>query len=789
MASAQFNVEDFCADPSMEKLKGVTITKNQWKSIAEHFDVPITSQMTKEVVKNVVIEHLVQQGLLLGNAIEELTPMSASMRTVSHSPQEEQDKSRPSQLEIEKLKLEYQLKMHEMQLQVEKEIKAEQLQAEKEIKQLALQNDAKFRGEEINLKKQLASFTPATAAPLVPPFDESDVDGSFRAFESVARRNGWPQDQWVSLLVPKLVGKAYRVYNSISDEVEYEEIKSNILNAYSITPDGYRQQFRKYVKPDIHTYVEFAHEKLRQCKKWIESLKITTFSELLNLMVLEEWKNKLPFNILRHVEERGESELMAAAKVADAFSLLMESLGSRGRGSPSNVRSSSGEGFGGVGGKPTGFSPNTHMSKWCAYCKKPGHTIQNCRHPKCKISQSPHPFTSPKPKTYDKPMLLVNSVNSTLDSFEPYIYQGKIFLNDGKDKAINVRVLRDTGSNQSLLLEGVVPNIEQAFTGEKVLCSGLESFPSYPLANINLQCPFLSGEVQVALKPDKLPIPGVQVVLGNDLAGKLAVPNLIVLKSPLEESPTKTLDETSPHFFPVCVVTRSQSKSPASLPPPPPPVTASTDILYHEIISKENLIKAQEQDNTLSKIRHVASEAKDFSKLPCFYYQEGVLMRAYRPPNLKELDSWSETHQVVIPLSVRPAIIELAHDGLSGHLGIQKTYKKILQHFFWPGMKKDVSHHVKTCHICQIVGKPNERLLPAPLQPIPVQMEPFEKVVLDCVGPLPKTKRGNQYLLTIMDPTTRYPEAFPLKNITSKTIVKHLLHFFYLSRDSQANSV
>lgn len=56
-------------------------------------------------------------------------------------------------------------------------------------------------------------------------------------------------------------------------------------------------------------------------------------------------------------------------------------------------------------------------------------------------------------------------------------------------------------------------------------------------------------------------------------------------------------------------------------------------------------------------------------------------MRAYRPPELVPLDIWSET-QVVIPSSVRPGIIELAHDGLSGHLGVQKTCKKHLQHFF-----------------------------------------------------------------------------------------------------------
>ena len=94
------------------------------------------------------------------------------------------------------------------------------------------------------MKKILSAFSPAAAAPLVPTFDESDVDGSYKAFERVANRNEWPEDQWVSLLVPNLAGKAYRVYNSLGDQDNYAEIKSSILDVYSITPDGYRQQFR-----------------------------------------------------------------------------------------------------------------------------------------------------------------------------------------------------------------------------------------------------------------------------------------------------------------------------------------------------------------------------------------------------------------------------------------------------------------------------------------------------------------------------------------------------------------
>lgn len=43
-------------------------------------------------------------------------------------------------------------------------------------------------------------------------------------------------------------------------------------------------------------------------------------------------------------------------------------------------------------------------------------------------------------------------------------------------------------------------------------------------------------------------------------------------------------------------------------------------------------------------------------------------------------------------------VLLLAHDhDLSGHLGIKKTYHRILRHFFWPRMKADVAKFCRTC--------------------------------------------------------------------------------------------
>ena len=77
-----------------------------------------------------------------------------------------------------------------------------------------------------------------------------------------------------------------------------------------------------------------------------------------------------------------------------------------------------------------------------------------------------------------------------------------------------------------------------------------------------------------------------------------------------------------------------------------------------------------------------------------------------------------------------------------------------------------------------MVGKPNQTIPKSPLQPIPAFKEPFSRIIIDCVGPLPKTKSGSEYLLTIMCASTRFPEAIPLRNIKTKTIVKALVKFF-----------
>ena len=158
----------------------------------------------------------------------------------------------------------------------------------------------------------------------------------------------------------------------------------------------------------------------------------------------------------------------------------------------------------------------------------------------------------------------------------------------------------------------------------------------------------------------------------------------------------------------------------------------------------------------------------------CFYLHNGILMRRSVD---KELGT--SVNQVLVPEVFRKEILSLAHDSLfAGHQGRTKTYRRVASDFYWPGMFKDTEEFCKTCHVCQVTGKPNQGIPPAPLKPIPITGEAFSKVLIDVVGPLPKTSQGNQYLLTIMCLNTRFPEAIPLRRVTASVVAKALLKYF-----------
>ena len=135
----------------------------------------------------------------------------------------------------------------------------------------------------------------------------------------------------------------------------------------------------------------------------------------------------------------------------------------------------------------------------------------------------------------------------------------------------------------------------------------------------------------------------------------------------------------------------------------------------------------------------------------------------------------SSFHQIVVPASLRPKLLQIAHEiPAAGHLGVANTQSRLLRHFFWPSISRDTKSFCRSCDICQRLGK-GKKPVPAPLQSMPLVSEPFAQVAIDIIGSLPVCQEsGNRFILTILDLCTHYPEAIPLKQHTAADVAQAL---------------
>ena len=103
-------------------------------------------------------------------------------------------------------------------------------------------------------------------------------------------------------------------------------------------------------------------------------------------------------------------------------------------------------------------------------------------------------------------------------------------------------------------------------------------------------------------------------------------------------------------------------------------------------------------------------------------------------------------------------ILHSLHDHHSaGHLGIAKTLNKVLERFYWPGLRRDVVDWCKSCHTCAS----HKSSLKAPLTS-DFTGTPFQRIAIDIVGPFPVTTRNNKYILVVNDYFTKWRESLPL---------------------------
>lgn len=140
--------------------------------------------------------------------------------------------------------------------------------------------------------------------------------------------------------------------------------------------------------------------------------------------------------------------------------------------------------------------------------------------------------------------------------------------------------------------------------------------------------------------------------------------------------------------------------------------------------------------------------------------KNGLLYRQWSPrQGMGEL-----VDQLILPQVCRKTVLDLAHNiPLAGHMGRDKTLRRVQQRFYWPTLFKDVAEYCRSCPGCQKTNSRGQRKMP--LVSLPIIQEPFARIAMDIVGPLPRSRKGNRFILVVCDYATRFLEAIPLRSI------------------------
>jgi hypothetical protein len=131
----------------------------------------------------------------------------------------------------------------------------------------------------------------------------------------------------------------------------------------------------------------------------------------------------------------------------------------------------------------------------------------------------------------------------------------------------------------------------------------------------------------------------------------------------------------------------------------------------------------------------------------------------------------------VVPYSLRPMLLRYFHDGVFvGHLGARKTLSKIASNFWWPDMRNEVFDYVCKCEPCQRAKHAQDtRVVLHSAKP---SSRPMEKLFVDFVGPLVRSKRDYIAILVVVDYFSKFV-SYPVRKITARVVVDYLERGFF----------
>ena len=135
---------------------------------------------------------------------------------------------------------------------------------------------------------------------------------------------------------------------------------------------------------------------------------------------------------------------------------------------------------------------------------------------------------------------------------------------------------------------------------------------------------------------------------------------------------------------------------------------------------------------------------------------------------------------VLVPDEMIVRVLQLKHDK-AGHFGADRTATLVRESgYLWLGMLQDVKNYCRSCVICARSNDPQRRLR-APLEMTTQPTAPWQHISVDLMGPFGRapTKRGNRYVIVVLDLFSKGVEIAAIPDKSAETVAGALTEVIY----------